>query len=84
MQSVTPSFVKVLATNEKGLEIIKEIKSSSDIAVVCRHSDAEKLSKADRSLYDFGNVCDDLFALALPEIGQCGYNQSRKFGVIKS
>lgn len=84
MQSVTPSFVKVLATNENGLEIIRKIKSSSDIAVICNHSDADKLGEADRALYDFGNVCDDLFALALPEIGKCGYNQSRKFGIVKS
>lgn len=84
MQAVAPSFVRVLATNEKGLEIIKAIKSSSDIDIICRHSDAENLSESDKMLYDFGNVCDDIFALALPEIRPCGYNQRRKFTVIKN
>ncbi len=82
MQERLPSYVRVLATNKKGIEIIKKIKESSDISVICKHSDCECLSESDRELYDFCNICDDLFMLSLEKVGKCGYNQRRKFEVI--
>lgn len=83
MQSVLPNFVRVLATNENGLKIIKTIKSRSDISVICNHSDAQSLGERDKALYDFCNICDDLFALSLDKIESCAYNQRRKFKVVK-
>lgn len=82
MQSYQPSYVRVLATNETGLKIIKAIKESSDISVICNHSDAQGLGERDRALYNFCNICDDLFALCLDKIEICAYNQRRKFEVI--
>lgn len=82
MQSHQPSYVKVLATNETGLKVIKMIKEKSDLSVICRHLDAQKLSDSDRMLYNFSNICDDLYALSFDKIEICAYNQRRKFEVI--
>lgn len=84
MQAEKPNFVQVLASDEKGIDIIRRIKGSSDIAVICRHAEADALSESDRKLYDFCNLCDDLFSLSLPEVRKCGYNQSHKFTVINN
>lgn len=82
MQNVLPKYVRVLAVNKTGLEIIKMIKESSDISVICKHSESESLSDDDRKLYDFCNICDDIYALAFRNVRSCGYNQSRKFRLI--
>lgn len=83
MQSHLPRYVRILATNETGLKIIKTIKERSDISVICNHSDAQNLDEKDKALYDFCNTCDDLFGLCLDKIEICGYNQKRKFEVIE-
>lgn len=82
IQEELPSYIRVLATNKTGLEIIKMVKEKSNISVVCRHADSENLNESDKALYDFSNTCDDLFSLALPEVEKCGYNQRKKFEVI--
>ncbi len=82
MQKRIPDYINILACNEKGIEIIRKIKESSDIAVITKHSESENLVKADKELYDFTDKCDDQFALTLPSTRKCGYNRGRKFGVI--
>lgn len=82
MQSRTPEYINVLACNEKGIEIIRRIKESSDITVITKHSESENLSQADKAFYGFTDKCDDQFALTIPIIRKCGYNRGRKFGVM--
>lgn len=82
MQERIPDCINVLACNEKGIEIIRKIKESTDITVITKHSESENLTQADKELYDFTDKCDNQFALTLPCIRKCGYNRGRKFEII--
>lgn len=83
MQTRLPDYVSVLACNEKGLEIIRQIKEKSGVTVITKHSEASVLSDEDTKLYNFTDKCDDLYGLTLPNIRKCGYNREKKFQIIK-
>lgn len=83
MQKELPDYVNVLACNGKGIEIIKEIKNNSGVEVITKHGEYEQLSEKDKSLYDFTQMCDNQFALALPKVKKCFYNRERKFKLVE-
>lgn len=84
MQSYIPSFINVLASNDRGVELISLIKKKSSVCPVIRFSDTESLSGKDKELYNFTSVCDDIFGLTLPEIRPVGYDMTHRFSVIKN
>lgn len=83
MQKYIPSYVSVLACNEKGTKLLPLIKEKGGIAPIIRYCDTESLLFNDKKLYEFTALCDDIFGLTLPEIRNAGYDMTHRFNVIR-
>lgn len=69
-----PPYIKVLAANEKGIEVIKN--ANSALNVVTKHSDTANLSPFGKSVYEIECKCSDLYALFSKKIRACGLEQT--------
>lgn len=64
----TPEYVRVLASNTKGFEIINEIKRSSDLKVITKFSDAPStLSNVSKAMLEKEVLATDVYYLALKD-----------------
>ncbi|WP_422485171.1 nucleotidyltransferase [Gudongella sp. DL1XJH-153] len=69
-----PGYIRVLASNKKGFEIINKIKENSEIEIINKLSDSmNKLNKTNKSILLLDILATDLYYLGLdlikPEIG---------------
>ena len=76
-----PPYIKVLAANEKGLEVLK--KSKGNLPVITKHSDAAKLDSFGKYVYEKECRCTDLYALFSKKIRACGLEQTSSAKIIK-
>ena len=76
-----PPYIKVLASNEKGFEVLKKI--SPDIPVISKHSDALKLDGFARNIYDLQCRTTDLFALFSKKTRACCLEQTSPVVILK-
>lgn len=76
-----PPYIKVLAANEKGLEIIKNADKSA--SVVSRHSDFASLSDFSKAVYATECRCSDLYALFCKKIKACSSEQTSPVLIIR-
>lgn len=58
----SPDFTVLLGTNEKGKQIIKQLRKMENITIITKCSDAKKLNKKSKQLYEKGLKVDELFA----------------------
>ena len=76
-----PPYIKVLASNKKGLEILKNY--SGDIPVITKHSDTSRLSPFGKEVYELECKCTDLYVLFSKKIRACGLEQTSSLKIIK-
>ncbi len=80
--SITPQYIRPLAFNDKGTEILKEMKSKAELPVIMSlRRDREKLSEQGKKLLDKDILASDLYRLLTPKIYPCASDYYN--GVIK-
>ncbi len=73
-----PPYVRVLGFNPRGEALLREKAADSDIPIILRVSQIERLSENARKLFAAECRASDLFALALPEPLPCGREYTSK------
>lgn len=68
-----PPYIKILAMNKNGAEIIK--RSQSKLPVISRHSQAASLSDFGKEVYSLECSCTDLYSLFSKKISSCSREQ---------
>lgn len=71
-----PPYIKVLAMNEKGREILKAAKETAALPIVTKASDFDNLSERAKEVYSLEGMCTDVYSLATPVIFPCGREQT--------
>lgn len=74
-------YVKILATNEKGLEILR--KRPGSLPTVVRKKDAENLSERGKEIYRLECDCTDKFSLFSNRIAPCSREMTSQIFVYK-
>lgn len=69
MTKEIPPYIRVLAANEKGLEILRN--ASEKIPVVTRHSDIVKLDEKAKEIYEISQRAADQYAFFSEKTGAC-------------
>ena len=72
----TPPYIKVLAMNEKGKEILKKAKETATLPVITKASDVDALDERAKEVYSIEGMCTDVYSLATPVIFPCGREQT--------
>lgn len=71
-----PPYIKVLAMNEKGREILKAAKETATLPIVTKAADFDNLSERAKEVYSLEGMCTDVYSLATPVILPCGREQT--------
>ena len=71
-------YIKVLAMNEKGREILREAKKKASLPIITKAADAEKLNESAKKMYELESVFTDIYSLAAPEVQPCGREKTEK------
>ncbi len=77
----SPSYLRVLAANERGLELLSGGKIT--LSVVTKHSEAMALDSAGQTLYQLQCRASDLYALCAKEKRACGTEQTSSIQIIR-
>lgn len=72
----TPPYIKVLAMNENGKEILREAKEKATLPIVTKASDFDELSDRAKEVYSLEGMCTDVYSLSTPVILPCGREQT--------
>lgn len=80
--SGTPPYIKVLAMNGKGKEILAQIKRTGSLPVITKRSDTYALSDYAKKIYNLEQRVSDVYALSSPFRQKCGRDQTEKLIVI--
>lgn len=62
-----PKYANILAVNNTGREVIRNIKSRGDICVISKLSDSNKLGKVQKEIFDITQTADGIYGIALGE-----------------
>ena len=81
MSKEKPPYIKVLAANEKGLEILKNY--NGDLPIITKHSDASSLSGFAKEVYETECRLSDLYALFSKKIRVCSLEQTNSIKIIR-
>ncbi len=71
-----PPYIKVLAMNDKGKEILKKAKETATLPIITKASDVDTLSDRAKEVYSLEGMCTDVYSLATPVIFPCGREQT--------
>lgn len=71
-----PPYIKVLAMNEKGREILRAAKEKASLPIVTKAADFDGLSDRAKEVYSLEGMCTDVYSLATPVILPCGREQT--------
>ena len=77
-----PPYIRVLAMNEKGKEILKEAKETATLPIVTKASDFDELDDYGRQVFLLEDMCTDVFSLSSPAILPCGREKTTGIVVI--
>jgi len=72
-------YMKILATSEKGLTLLKNAKKNSTVPVITRHAERESLTEKGKALYDFECTATDKFAFMSETIRESGEEKKQSF-----
>lgn len=67
-----PPYIRVLAMNDKGKEILKEAKEKAKLPIVTKASDFDELNEYGKHVFSLEDMCTDVFSLSSPAILPCG------------
>ena len=82
MAKERPPYVKILAANKKGFEILRERNIS--LPVIAKKADADKLEKNAKAIYELECECTDNFSLFSKKIPGCSREQTSPIFVLHS
>ncbi len=71
-----PPYIKVLAMNDKGKDILREAKEKASLPIVTKASDIDVLGERAKKIYSLEGMCTDVYSLATPVILPCGREQT--------
>ncbi|MDP4119943.1 MAG: nucleotidyltransferase family protein [Bacillota bacterium] len=75
-------YLRILAFNEKGTELMKIIKKNSNLPMITKPScEIQKLDSYGKSIFNINLIASDLYQLSTPDIQPCGLDFS--IGTIK-
>lgn len=72
--SVSPQYIRVLGFNEKGKEILREMRKTAKLPIIMKAQDIKELDYEARRQFECESIADDIYALAMPETGKFGKN----------
>ena len=81
MTKEIPPYIRVLAANEKGLEILRN--ASEKIPVVTRHSDIVKLDEKAKEIYEISQRAADQYAFFSEKTGACLSEQTSPIQIFR-
>lgn len=67
-----PPYIRILAMNDKGKEILKAAKETAKLPIVTKASDFDELDDYGRHVFSLEDMCTDVFSLTSPVILPCG------------
>ncbi len=76
-------YIRVLALNNKGRELLKSMQKVTTLPIIMRHSDSDKLDRYGISVYDFNQRANDFYNICLPIPKTCGYDKTRNIYIAK-
>ena len=71
MSSMLPPYIRVLAFNERGQEILKKMKKTATLPIVTKPASAKKLPPEARKIFEFEARTTDIYELMYPD-NVCG------------
>jgi len=73
-EGTLPAYLRVLACNEKGRELLRQMKTTATLPVITKPAQARALPEKARLAFEQEAGCTDLYVLAYPELSQacCG------------
>lgn len=71
-----PPYIKVLAMNDNGKDILREAKEKASLPIVTKASDIDALGERAKKIYSLEGMCTDVYSLATPVILPCGLEQT--------
>ncbi|MBR6531283.1 MAG: nucleotidyltransferase [Clostridia bacterium] len=77
-----PPYIRVLAMNENGKEILKEAKEKATLPIITKASDFDELDEYGRHVYLLEDMCTDVFSLSSPAILPCGREKTEGIVVL--
>ena len=77
----TPPFLRVLASNERGLEVLASSKHT--LPLLTKHAETSALPREAKSLYALQCRASDLYALCTKEKGACCAEQTSSIQIIR-
>lgn len=76
--SSPPPYLRLLGFNDRGAEILTQMKRNASLPIVARKADFSKLPVASQSLYALDCLAGDLYGLCLPKPQPCGIELTYK------
>ena len=77
----TPTYARVLAANERGLEILAQ--NAAALPVITKHAETASLSARAQQLYALQCRAEDLYAVCTKEKGVCCKEQTTSIRIIR-
>ncbi len=81
MQKLQPMkkvpYIRVLALNRKGRELLKLMQTESSLPIIMRHADASKLDDYGLMVYNFNQSANDFYNLCLPQPRCAGTDKTK-------
>ncbi len=76
-------YIRILAFNERGQNLLCQMKETAKLPVISRYSDTDKLTEDGKELFELECKCTDLYNLGYKKPLPCGTEQRSKIIVIK-
>ncbi len=67
-----PPYLRVLAFNDRGRELLKEMKKTATVPILNKTAQWENLTPEGQKLFQLESRCTDLYTLCFEEIGETG------------
>ena len=72
--AIPPQYIRVLGFNERGKEILREMRKTAALPIIMKAQDIKGLNYEAHRQFECESIADDIYALALPKIGKFGKN----------
>lgn len=68
----TPPYIRVLGFNERGRQVLRQMKERTDLPILTKPAHARELDAAGRNLFALESRCTDLYDLCFERVGTPG------------
>lgn len=67
-QGELPPYLRVLGANDRGRELLRQMRKCAALPLITKPADARKLDETTRMLFEREAACTDLYTLAMPDL----------------